>query len=61
MFPYIFRDCVPQAALASGLRADEELEKSQAELAEAARLLKVQFDLVERQEGQSTQMKVRQR
>lgn len=52
-FPYVFRECAAQAAYADMLRIDGQQDKAGPELAEAMRLLRLEFDKLERQQGQT--------
>lgn len=57
-FPYILKDCVAQAAFADMLKATGKQSKFAVELQEARRLLQREFDKLERQQGQVSQLNV---
>ena len=56
--PYVFRNAVPQAVYADMLRIDDQQDKYTQELAEAMRLIRGEFDKIERQQGQARTMNV---
>lgn len=60
-FPYVLRDAVPQAAYADMLRLDGQHEKFTGEAREAERLLRREFDKLERQSGQHGRLPVQTR
>lgn len=60
-FPYVLRDCVAQGAYADMLRMDGQHDKFTTEDAEARRLLRREFDKLERQQGQHRPLPVRTR
>lgn len=60
-FPYVLRDAAPQAAYADMLRLDGQHEKVRGEEQEAFRLLRREFDKLERQQGQTAPLPVRTR
>lgn len=57
-FPLVLRDAVAQAAMADMLKVAGQTTKYAAEMAEARRLLMIELDRIERQQGQTENLNV---